>query len=333
LLLPPEPAPVVDGANPGDRRPSRLLAQPGGLPAAVLVAGLVAGAVVLGLVALSAGDRSARAAGVARDGKAPARSNALALATIRRASGVARLPMFHQPRTDPDAGRRAALARGLTGYWTFDRAAPTRDGSGNGFDCQLRRLRDSGGSAWSPDRDGGAARFDRSAWLECPQPPLAGDRPLEMTVSIWVNPGDLGDSNKAVLTRAMEGGQGELFFLGFGGDTLVLRSSPWRTKIVWPFPGTEDRWVHLAFSHTADGASHLYVDGVEVGWAHPRVHGHQRVQTPLVVGAGVKADLFRGAAPPQRFAGGVDQLAVYDRVLPPEEIAWLAAGTPAAINP
>ena len=204
--------------------------------------------------------------------------------------------------------------------------APTEDASGNGFDCRLRRP--EGGDGWSADRDGGAASFAGPGWLECPQPAVAPASPVETTVAVWVNPNDLRQNHRAVVARAMGGGEGELFFLGFAGDNLVFRSAPWRAKILWPFPGTPGTWVHLAFTHDAQGTSRLFVDGVEVGRVHGPPAAHGPVQTPLVVGAGVKRKGARGNWPASQFAGVVDQLAVYERALGAEEIAWLAEGIP-----
>ncbi len=244
-----------------------------------------------------------------------------------RTRSPSRPPEFQASESRRESGRPStSLARGLLGYWSFDPMAPTEDASGNGFDCRLRRP--EGGDGWSADRDGGAARFAGPGWLECPQPAVAPASPVETTVAVWVNPNDLRQNHRAVVARAMEGGEGELFFLGFAGNDLILRSAPWRAKIVWPFPGTTGHWVHLAFTHDAQGTSRLFVDGVEVGRVHGPPAAHGPVQTPLVVGAGVKRKGARGNWPASQFAGGVDQLAVYERALGAEEIAWLAEGIP-----
>jgi hypothetical protein len=130
-----------------------------------------------------------------------------------------------------------------------------------------------------------------------------------------------------VVSRGMEGGWGELFFLGLGGDKLILRSSPWRAKLVHAFPRDPDHWVHLAFTHTDDGTTRLFVDGVQVGETKAPPGRSGAVRTPLVVGAGVnhQPGTPRQPRPGQRFTGVVDEIVTYDRALSNEEIAWLAA--------
>lgn len=216
------------------------------------------------------------------------------------------------------------LADGLTGQWSFEPGARLKDGSGNQHDCVERRPYDRPVSAEGADGTGAAA-FARSGWLECPQPDLPAATPLEMTVAARLRSTDLPRSHRAVVSRAMEGGQGELFYLGFGGSRLILRSTPWRAKIVHPFPEAAGRWVHLAFTHQQDGITRLYVDGREVGHANGPTGGAGAVNTPLIVGIGVKRRASDNR-PLGQFKGDVDDVLVYDRALSADEIAALSRG-------
>jgi hypothetical protein len=230
------------------------------------------------------------------------------------------------PATDAGADRRdTLLARGLLGQWRFEWGGRIRDSSGNGFDCISFPI--GGRPAWTDGRKGGAARFFGGSWLECPQPEIAAHAAMAMTVAVWLNPADLRSIHRAVVSRGMDGGWGELFFLGLGGDKLILRSSPWRAKLVHAFPSDPGHWVHLAFTHGEDGTTRLFVDGVQVGETKAPAGRSGTVRTPLVVGAGVNHQ--PGTPPPprpgQRFAGVVDEVVVYDRALSAEEIGWLAA--------
>jgi RNA polymerase sigma-70 factor (ECF subfamily) len=222
---------------------------------------------------------------------------------------------------------RSALARGLLGHWSFDPGARLHDRSGNGHDCIERRPYDRPVTPATDDQNAtGSATFKRSGWLECAQPDIAGGVPLEMTVATRLRSADLPRSHRAVVARAMEGGQGELFYLGFGGSRLILRSTPWRAKIAFPFPEAEGRWVHLAFTHHRDGTTRLFVDGQEVGVAKGGPHHASPVRTPLIVGMGVKRRPSDGR-PLGQFKGDVDEVLVYDRALDPDEIAALSRGT------
>jgi hypothetical protein len=221
--------------------------------------------------------------------------------------------------------RDSLLARGLLGQWRFEWGGRIRDSSGNGFDCTSFPV--GGRPAWTDGRTGGAARFFGGSWLECPQPEIAAHAAMAMTVAVWLTPADLRSIHRAVVSRGMDGGWGELFFLGLGGDKLILRSSPWRAKLVAAFPSDPGHWVHLAFTHAEDGTTRLFVDGVAVADTKAPPGLSETVRTPLVVGAGVnhQPGTPRPPRPGQRFTGVVDEVVVYDRALSSEEIGWLAA--------
>jgi RNA polymerase sigma factor (sigma-70 family) len=226
---------------------------------------------------------------------------------------------------DEDDPRGGLLARGLLGQWRFEWGGRVRDSSGNGFDCTTFPV--GGRPAWTDGRKGGAARFFGGSWMECPQPEIAARAAMAMTVAVWLNPTDLRSLHRAVVSRGMDGGWGELFFLGLGGDKLILRSSPWRAKLVHAFPNNPGHWVHLAFTHAEDGTTRLFVDGAQVAETKAPPGRSGMVRTPLVVGAGVnhQPGTERQPRPGQRFTGVVDEVVVYDRALSTEEIAWLAA--------
>jgi RNA polymerase sigma-70 factor (ECF subfamily) len=222
----------------------------------------------------------------------------------------------------------AGLGRGLVGRWSFAAGARLRDDSGNRRDCVERRV----GSAinegdLAPPDDAGVVRFLRHGWLECPQPEIAVGDSHEMTVATRFRSFDLPRNHRAVVSRAMEGGGGELFLLGFGGSRLILRSSLWRAKIVFPFPSAAGRWVHLAFTHHRDGTTRLFVDGREVGTAWGRPSAAAAIRAPLILGAGVKRRTTAGGHPMHQFWGGIDDVRVYDRALAADEIAVLAETT------
>jgi hypothetical protein len=85
--------------------------------------------------------------------------------------------------------------------------------------------------------------------------------------------------------------------------------------------------MHIAFAHRSRGPTRLFLDGVEVGENEQgdRLAAGDR-PTPLMVGGGHAG--FDGSVVRQHFAGLVDDLAVYDRALEPEEIALAAALAP-----
>jgi hypothetical protein len=79
----------------------------------------------------------------------------------------------------------------------------------------------------------------------------------------------------------------------------------------------------VAFTHTADGTTRLYLDGVEV--ARNQVERRKLTGTagPLMIGAGHSRKVREMG---QRFEGAIDELCLYNRALSDEEVAALAAG-------
>jgi hypothetical protein len=80
----------------------------------------------------------------------------------------------------------------------------------------------------------------------------------------------------------------------------------------------------VAVARHADGTAILYANGVELGRGHTQPGSLPRDGNPLIIGAAVN-----GPDPgltESRFDGLVGEVLVYDRALPPSQIAALAAG-------
>ncbi len=54
-------------------------------------------------------------------------------------------------------------------------------------------------------------------------------------------------------------------------------------------------------------------------------------ENALLIGAGMNGTPTGSTS--ERFVGSIDELVLYDRALPPEEVAALAAGTQPALSP
>jgi RNA polymerase sigma factor (sigma-70 family) len=224
---------------------------------------------------------------------------------------------------------RGLPRRGLVGYWPLDDAPGStvaRDQSGHGHDCLLHELDPR--RAWTGGALGGAIDLRAGGWLECPQPALpAGQVAPDMTVMVRVKAALDQEAHSAVVTRETGTGHDDLFFFGFVGERLKVSSRAWLGWVSRPVPDGRDRWMHIAFARRARGPTRLFLDGVEVG---ENEQGERLVAgdrpTPLMVGGGHVG--FDGSQVRQHFAGVVDDLAVYDRALEPEEIAQAAALAP-----
>jgi RNA polymerase sigma-70 factor (ECF subfamily) len=220
--------------------------------------------------------------------------------------------------------RPSDLQPGLAGDWAFDDGSGSpiaRDESGASRDCRLHDMDPR--SAWGAGVYGGAIALGRG-WLECPQPAVAATARTPMSVALWVKPGAFVWGHTAMVTRQLGDGPADYFFLGTLGRRLKVRSSLWAKDFSGPRPLPFDRWVHVAFTHDSDGVTRLYQDGVEISRGRTTSRRTATITAPLSVG--VSNNGPGQSEPGQAFTGLIDDLALWDRALAPEEIAALAHG-------
>jgi hypothetical protein len=220
------------------------------------------------------------------------------------------------------AGASSRLAEALVGYWDFDEGARSRvahDRSGHGNDCALTS-RDPG-RAWIAGAVGGALQLGSHAWLQCPPPATLGPS-TEMTVAAWIKRDVTSGYHGALAAvRYYQGSDDDLMFAVLK-DALLIRSKAWGVEVEVPLPDPLDRWVHVAFTHAADGATRLFVGGHLAALAHG-TRARDLAEAPLFVGASPREDAHHVI---QHFYGAMDELAVYARALAAPEIAALAGG-------
>jgi RNA polymerase sigma-70 factor, ECF subfamily len=251
------------------------------------------------------------------------------------ASGVRRPAPRLLPQ--PGAGAPARLADGMVGYWRFDegRAAPdVVDFSGRANDCVPQRPERR---VEVPGPHGGAFAFKGRSWLECPAVDPLARGGEEMSISVWVKrTGPVEEKVRALVSRQQGRGRADSFFLGFRAGQLLFGSDLWRVKLDAAFPAGRDRWVHVAATRARDRVARLYLDGVEVARKRSRP-----VTAPLSpTGGAAENALLIGAAmngspprlPSERFVGSMDELVLYDRALPPEDVMALAVGAQPALS-
>ena len=226
----------------------------------------------------------------------------------------------------PDAAREpepsASLAAGLILYLPLD-DRPGRtdaaDRSGHHNDARLEGL--DADRAWVPGRFGGALAFD-GGWLRVdPAPSL--DVSEAFTIAAWVQGPAEGEADGVILSRAAPGAGGYLYelLLEHGQPRVEINSSNgYRADLRHPRALAGGRWVHLAVTY-ALGSLRLFVDGEPVasdGYAHPVPPEN----SPVIVGARQRGPVDA----PAPFAGQLDEVLLYERVLSPEEVAALARG-------
>jgi RNA polymerase sigma-70 factor (ECF subfamily) len=297
----------------------------GHLPAAL--AGLALLVSVVGFALLSRGPSIVNAAGT-DSGDSPARTVASVLPAPSEVGARPRL----RPATlvTPAPGASAAaerLAGGVVGYWRFDEAkgtATTRDVSGLGVDCVLRRI-DS--TDWSQGQLGRAIRLTGGGWVECPSSPGLRRITDQITIAAWVQQAKKQPNLRTIVSRQHGTGSDDDFYLGLVLNRVIFSSRVWG-RLEVPVKHEVGRWFHLAAVGQADGTIRLYRDGQEIGRGLSERQALSLASTPednpvLVGAANNRPD---PTIVDQKLNGSVDELLVYDRALDAGEISQLASG-------
>ena len=227
-----------------------------------------------------------------------------------------------------DAASPATLLRGLVGLWHLDDGVGStvaHDSSGNGNDGTLVSLDPA--LAWVGGRQGGALATNGAGYASVADSASIDSITAQVTVSAWVYfdgviPVDYGTAlSRQIRTTNQQYYHLSLYqdgtptlFIGFSASTPAARPAA-------PQPVAPRRWTHLA--GTYDGSlAILYVDGVAVN--SRSISGvFPRDTTPVILNGNGNA-----AVVSEFFPGRLDEIALYNRALTPDEIKLLA--TPVA---
>jgi RNA polymerase sigma-70 factor (ECF subfamily) len=220
---------------------------------------------------------------------------------------------------------RAADPRGLVAHFSFDESPGgtiARDGSGRGNDCAVRGRRPAGVD-WRSGRQGGAIDLNGYGWLECP--PVADMTALddEVTIAAWVKRTGERENVRSLVTWQYRPEALDYFQFGFQDEHLFLRARAFDRPVAARVGPPRERWTHVALTVAADGLARFFLDGVAVHSARTNLPRHfGPTSHPMLIGA------LENQANPHRarevVQAWVDDLAIYDRALAPEEIAALA---------
>lgn len=215
------------------------------------------------------------------------------------------------------------LTSGLVGHWKFDEDAGVlaNDTSGNGRTGTI-----SGPTwAWIPGRFGSALHFMGNDQVTVPGLPQATE---SYSVSAWVyiaSSEASGSSSIAnVLNTEIPGGgwalYAALYPAGYAGYAFRFWVGPPQDYDISPPAPCNcivlDAWVHLgAVLDAASSTLSLYVNGTLEPVA---------TTTAGISPGATTLDIARAQAPGFMMTGALDDIAIYDRALVPEEIAQLA---------
>jgi hypothetical protein len=240
---------------------------------------------------------------------------------------MARPPTRAGPTTRPPV-EDPRLAEGLVGAWRMDeQAGSTRvtDSSGHGNHGVLVDVDPA--TAWTGGPVQGALHLGTGGWVKIEPSPSLDSISAAVTVAAWVNkPASNGDQFYAVVTRQYLSGGREHYGLFLAQDGRVrfevFNDGPIYPGCESPAPVAPGEWRHLA--GTFDGAVlRLYIDGLE-RCTHQLARAIPPGATPLLLGANSND---ASGIPGRRLGGQLDEVLLYRRALPADEVKRLAAGS------
>jgi hypothetical protein len=216
-----------------------------------------------------------------------------------------------------------SLTSNLVAHWRFDDGSGTRlrDDSGNGRDGTVS------GGAWTAGRFGGGMHFQSGDIVTVPGFPFAT---ASWSVSLWTRIGsdELAANDNSDFTALVST---EIVFKGGWEVNAALRPNDMRYHFGYYVGPAEkdyasidcrcvvpDRWVHLAaVVDDAASAFRLYVDGAlraEAPMQHTILPGTETLYIAR----------WEPATPPRQLTGALDDVAIYNRALVAQEVAYLA---------
>ena len=296
----------------------------GGARVPVALAGLTLLVSLAGIGLVARGPRTAGASSVTAAATA---TSATALPAVEPGVRARRLRPAALVMPAPASSAAERLASGVVAYWRFDEmkgTATTRDLSGQGVDCVLRRI-DS--TDWTQGQLGRAIRLAGGGWVECPAGPGLRRITDQITIAAWVLHAQRQPNLRTIVSRQHGQGRDDDFYLGLVENRVIFSSRVWG-RLEVPIQHEVGRWFHLAAVGQPDGTVRLYRDGREIGRGQsPRRElslASSPEDNPVLVGAA--NNYADPTVVDQKLNGSVDELLFYDRALDPAEISQLASG-------
>lgn len=214
---------------------------------------------------------------------------------------------------------------GLVGHWKLDDGAGSVaiDSSGAANHGALLN-----GVGWGAGTVGGASLHTRilDQHIRIPDSDSLNSIADAFTVSAWVNPaGDTG-AYQGIVTRQLGNDHRDQWYLTINAGRPIFSVTTTAGTVAAPAPAlvADGAWVHLA--GTYDGTTiRLFVNGLVVATA--TISGRLAdTATPLIIGGNQNGPLPGTAQ--EQFNGRIDDVQLFNRALPPVDVAGLMVGTP-----
>jgi Concanavalin A-like lectin/glucanases superfamily len=208
----------------------------------------------------------------------------------------------------------ATSPSGPAADWALDETgngAVAADSSPNGFDATLH-----GGASWSDGQDGGALHLDGTTGYASTAGPVV-DTMKSFSISAWVRLTDKSVNRVVAAQVGANTGAMALYYSTaydrwvFNRTTSDVASPTYIRAISTTVPMIDGRWVHLAGVYDAEAQQvRLYVNGVLE--ATTAFTAPWSATGAMYIGRALSAS--------QYWAGDLDEVRVYDRILLPGEL-------------
>jgi hypothetical protein len=220
------------------------------------------------------------------------------------------------------------LQNGLVGYWPF--CGNANDESGNGNNGVVN------GATLAEDRFGNAGSaysFDGNDGITMPPSDILNIGLSDFTISLFIKPSNIEGLNKNIIgKRYYSLGNGYSVNIENGRVFSELLDANSTTYTGSTSEVALNEWQHVCATFDRDGNSSIYLNGqLEGSLPISGESGDLSNSSELFIGyfAPVGPDCFNGCL---FFEGSIDDIAIYNRALTPEEITQLYTGAAAPCN-
>jgi hypothetical protein len=229
------------------------------------------------------------------------------------------------------------LARGLSIYLPLDDGMGARLGDASGLNQMVRLSGADPATSWTQGRFGSALELRGGAMggyliVDSSFSLLAARTDISVAAWILVS----ADSTDGVIASQRSTGTGgylySLRMVKSRLNCLLNSASGYHADLTSPTPLPKDAWVHLAMTFDSQ-VLRLYVNGKPAGTADYLLALPPDPSPILYGGAELENPQARVSEVVGRIAARLDELALYDRTLPPAEVAQLAAGVRPRVMP
>ncbi len=213
---------------------------------------------------------------------------------------------------------------GMVGWWTGDRTAEDRSGEDNDGTLENNAYYETGQVR---EAFGLAGQFDGVRVPDDPSLDFAGED--QFSIDAWVYPEEADSEVRMIVDKRMRAsGSGNIgYALQLRGDQLIVRTQNGSSAVTHtassPVPYQE--WTHITVTvDLATDQGRVYLDGNPDSTFTPSSTGAGGLEndSPLFIGRHFDDD--EG----QHFAGRIDEVEIFSRVLDEDEVAQLVEAGP-----